>query len=92
MNSKYVIGVHGYILVYSVTSRNSFNMVQNVYDKILDFGGTEAVPCVIVGSKTDLETRYVVFLSLARLLHEIDFSPFAIALLIDKLNNQKAKI
>lgn len=32
-------------------------MVQNVYDKILDFGGTEAVPCVIVGAKTDLETR-----------------------------------
>ena len=61
MNSKYVIGVHGYILMYSVTSRNSFNMVQNVYDKILDFGGTEAVPCVIVGSKTDLETRYVIF-------------------------------
>lgn len=90
MSSKYVIGVHGYILVYSVTSRNSFNMVQNVYNKILDFGGTEAVPCVIVGSKTDLETRYLSFFFFC-LLHEIDFSPFAVALPIDKLNNQKAK-
>lgn len=56
INSKYVIGVHGYILVYSVTSRNSFDMVQNVYNKILDFGGKEEVPCVIVGAKTDLES------------------------------------
>ncbi|KAF8192561.1 small GTPase superfamily [Pholiota molesta] len=56
INSKYVIGVHGYILVYSVTSRNSFDMVQNVYNKILDFGGKDEVPCVIVGAKTDLES------------------------------------
>ncbi|KAF9482427.1 hypothetical protein BDN70DRAFT_874960 [Pholiota conissans] len=56
INSKYVIGVHGYVLVYSVTSRNSFDMVQNVYNKILDFGGKPEVPCVIVGAKTDLES------------------------------------
>ncbi|KAF9534885.1 small GTPase superfamily [Crepidotus variabilis] len=53
-NSKHAIGIHGYILVYSVASRNSFNMIQPLYDRIIDYRGTEDVPCVIVGSKTDL--------------------------------------
>ncbi|KAF8974314.1 small GTPase superfamily [Flammula alnicola] len=55
LSSKHAIGIHGYVLVYSVTSRNSFNMVQNVYNKIIDFCGTQDVPCVIVGSKMDLQ-------------------------------------
>ncbi|KAF8165385.1 rheb small monomeric GTPase RhbA [Crassisporium funariophilum] len=54
-NSKHAIGIHGYVLVYSVTSRNSFNMIQIVYDKIVDFCGRQDIPCVIVGSKTDLQ-------------------------------------
>lgn len=57
LNSKHAIGIHGYVLVYSVTSRNSFDMIQIVYDKIIDFCGMNDIPCVIVGSKTDLQTR-----------------------------------
>jgi len=53
-NSKHAIGIHGYVLVYSVTSRNSFDMIQIVYDKIVNFCGINEIPCVIVGSKTDL--------------------------------------
>jgi len=52
--SKYAVGVHGYLLVYSINSRQSFEMVKTVHDKILDFGGMEKVPCVIVGQKCDL--------------------------------------
>jgi Ras family protein len=48
------VGVHGYLLVYSINSRQSFNMVQLVHDKILDFAGLEKVPCVVVGQKCDL--------------------------------------
>lgn len=55
LSPKHVIGIHGYVLVYSVTSRNSFDMVQVVYDKIVDFCGMTDIPCVIVGSKTDLQ-------------------------------------
>ncbi|KAH8106016.1 P-loop containing nucleoside triphosphate hydrolase protein [Cristinia sonorae] len=55
LNSKHAIGIHGYILVYSVTSRKSFDMVQVVYDKIVNFCGLNSIPCVIVGSKTDLQ-------------------------------------
>ncbi|KAH6904431.1 P-loop containing nucleoside triphosphate hydrolase protein [Coprinopsis sp. MPI-PUGE-AT-0042] len=54
INSQYAIGIHGYILVYSITSRNSFNMIQIVYDKIVDFSGLQSIPCVIVGQKSDL--------------------------------------
>ncbi|KAF5353192.1 hypothetical protein D9756_007876 [Leucocoprinus leucothites] len=54
INSQYAIGIHGYILVYSITSRNSFDMIQIVHDKIIDFCGVSDIPCVIVGSKCDL--------------------------------------
>lgn len=59
LNHKHAIGIHGYVLVYSVTSRSSFDMVQVVYDKIIDFCGVTEIPCVIIGSKVDLESRQV---------------------------------
>ncbi|KDQ64292.1 hypothetical protein JAAARDRAFT_27916 [Jaapia argillacea MUCL 33604] len=55
LNSKHAIGIHGYVLVYSVTSRNSFNMIEIVYDKLVNFCGMSQIPCVIVGAKTDLQ-------------------------------------
>ena len=36
LNSKHFIGIHGYMLVYSVSSRPSFEMVQVIRDKILN--------------------------------------------------------
>nr|GAT59393.1 predicted protein [Mycena chlorophos] len=51
----HAIGIHGYVLVYSVNSRNSFDMIQIIYDKIISFCGVASIPCVIVGSKSDLE-------------------------------------
>ncbi|EIM88068.1 uncharacterized protein STEHIDRAFT_94975 [Stereum hirsutum FP-91666 SS1] len=57
LNSKHAIGIHGFVLVYSVTSRNSFDMIQIIYDKIINFCGIKEIPCVIVGSKTDLQQR-----------------------------------
>jgi len=59
LSSKHAIGIHGYVLVYSVASRRSFDMIQIVYDKIADFCGKNDIPCVIVGSKSDLQSRYV---------------------------------
>ena len=57
LKSKHAIGIHGFVLVYSVTSRNSFDMIQIVYDKIVNFCGIKEIPCVIVGSKIDLSQR-----------------------------------
>lgn len=36
LNSKHFIGIHGYMIVYSVASKQSFEMVQIIYDKILN--------------------------------------------------------
>ncbi|KAK7696042.1 GTP-binding protein [Cerrena zonata] len=55
LNSKHAIGIHGFVLVYSVTSRKSFEMIQIVYDKIINYCGINSIPCVIVGSKIDLQ-------------------------------------
>lgn len=90
LNSKHFIGIHGYMLVYSVASLPSFEMVQVIRDKILNhlvclsyifpssspfpvlfffslptttdlrflsssnYKGTDSVPIVIVGNKSDL--------------------------------------
>jgi hypothetical protein len=46
---------------YSINSRQSFEMIQTIYDKITDFSGAQNMPTVIVGQKNDLATeqRYV---------------------------------
>eukprot|EP00128_Syssomonas_multiformis_P001737 Colp12_sorted_trinity150504_noHs@7599 len=56
----YSIGIHGYILVYSVASRTSFNMVRIIRDKLLNLTGNNNVPMVLVGNKIDLHMDRVV--------------------------------
>ncbi|KAG0054220.1 GTP-binding protein [Gryganskiella cystojenkinii] len=56
-NGRHALDVHGYVLVYSVTSRQSFDMISVIRDKILNFTGTDWVPIVIVGNKTDLTSQ-----------------------------------
>ncbi|ENN77027.1 GTP-binding protein Rheb homolog [Dendroctonus ponderosae] len=52
--SQYVIDIHGYVLVYSITSVKSFDVVKSIYNKLLDITGKVQVPVVLVGNKTDL--------------------------------------
>lgn len=54
LNSKHFIGIHGYVLVYSVQTAASFEMVQVIRDRILNHLGSEWVPLVLVGNKSDL--------------------------------------
>jgi small GTP-binding protein len=54
LNSKHFIGIHGYMIVYSVTSKQSFEMARIIRDKILNHLGTEWVPLVVVGNKSDI--------------------------------------
>lgn len=37
--SQYSIDVHGYVLVYSITSIKSFDVVKLIYEKLLDITG-----------------------------------------------------
>ncbi|KAF9515745.1 hypothetical protein BS47DRAFT_1341678 [Hydnum rufescens UP504] len=54
LSSRHAIGIHGYVLVYSVASRNSFHMVRIIHDKIVNQSGMASIPCVVVGQKNDL--------------------------------------
>lgn len=54
LNSKHAIGIHGYVLVYSLASRQSFEMCKIVRDKILTFTGVDWVPIILVANKLDL--------------------------------------
>ncbi|KAG8532015.1 uncharacterized protein KY384_003651 [Bacidia gigantensis] len=55
LSSKHFIGIHGYMLVYSIASRQSFEQVKILRDKILDHLGTETAPMAIVANKLDLK-------------------------------------
>ncbi|OJJ42002.1 hypothetical protein ASPZODRAFT_137576 [Penicilliopsis zonata CBS 506.65] len=57
LNSKHFIGIHGYIIVYSVASHQSLEMVRVIRDKILNHLGADQVPLVVVGNKSDLKAE-----------------------------------
>lgn len=37
--TQYTLDMHGYVLVYSITSLKSFEVVQIIYEKLLDITG-----------------------------------------------------
>lgn len=57
LSSHHASSMNGYVLVYSISSRSSFDMIKIIRDKILDFTGLESVPCVVVGNKSDLNIQ-----------------------------------
>src|ERR1700761_298786 len=57
LNSKHFIGIHGYMIVYSVGSRQSFDMVPIIRDKILNHLGADHVPLLVVGNKNDIREK-----------------------------------
>jgi Ras family protein len=52
--SQYSMNVHGYVLVYSITNKQSFEVVDIIHEKLLDMTGGNHVPTVLVGNKNDL--------------------------------------
>ncbi|KAJ8606670.1 hypothetical protein MRB53_040806 [Persea americana] len=73
LNSKHFIGTNGYMIVYSVGSKQSFEMVRIIRDKILNHLGADSVPLVIVGNKSDLrpEQRQVTLAEGKKLAEEL---------------------
>nr|AVV26988.1 GTP-binding protein Rheb isoform 3 [Rhynchopus euleeides] len=55
---QYTIGTDGYMLVYSVVSRESFEMVKRIYNDLWAY--TPLVPFVLVATKVDLTHERVV--------------------------------
>ena len=55
MREHYMLDGEGFLLVYSVTERDSFNLIATFHEQILRVKDTETVPIVLVGNKSDLE-------------------------------------
>nr|ABD65423.1 Rheb [Suberites domuncula] len=68
MPQSYTVGIHGYVMVYSVTSMKSYDVVKVIYDKLLDQLGANKVPIVLVGNKRDLHMQRVVTLEMGKKL------------------------
>ena len=65
------LGVHGYVLVFSIASRQSFEMIDQVNDALLNtLGDAPDVPRVLVGSMKDLGDSRQVSLQDAQSLAE----------------------
>ncbi|NXC00952.1 REBL1 GTPase, partial [Orthonyx spaldingii] len=54
---SFIIGIHGYVLVYSVTSLQSFQVVKTLHNKLYESRGKTRMPVVLVGNKADLALR-----------------------------------
>ncbi|KAJ3439316.1 ras-like protein rasd [Anaeramoeba flamelloides] len=55
MKDTYLLEGEGFLIVYSIVSRNSFDEVRSFYELITRAKDSEDVPIVIVGNKADLE-------------------------------------
>ncbi|KAH3680195.1 hypothetical protein WICMUC_000460 [Wickerhamomyces mucosus] len=62
MREQYMRTGEGFLLVYSVTERESFNELSTFYQQILRVKDSDSVPVLLVGNKSDLtEERSVSF-------------------------------
>ena len=59
MEDQY-LAMDGWVLVYSVTTRRSFDVVEEIFDKLQLSVVGDAIPIVLVGNKTDLDAKRVV--------------------------------
>lgn len=57
---SYSMDIHGYVLVYSITSSRSFEIVKTIYQRLLDMTGKVHVPIILVGNKVDLHMERAV--------------------------------
>ncbi|CAM9451750.1 unnamed protein product, partial [Phaeothamnion confervicola] len=52
------VGVHGYVMLYSTISKNSFENIKNINENLLHMlGDLPDVPRVLVGSMSDLQEQ-----------------------------------
>lgn len=59
MRDLYMKDGEGFVLVYSVDSKESFEKIKEIREQIIKIKDTSFVPMVIVGNKCDLENREI---------------------------------
>ena len=55
MRDQYIRTGEGFLLVYSMTSRRSFELINDFYEQIMRAKDQDNVPVIIVANKRDLE-------------------------------------
>ena len=55
MREQYMRTGEGFLVVYSITSRNSFEEISTFHQQILRVKDQDAFPIILVGNKCDLE-------------------------------------
>jgi len=55
MRDLYIRNSEAFIIVYSVTSHQTFQDIKNMQEQIIRVKGTDRVPILLVGNKIDLE-------------------------------------
>eukprot|EP00055_Hartaetosiga_balthica_P018815 m.135418 g.135418 ORF g.135418 m.135418 type:complete len:194 (+) comp9995_c0_seq1:232-813(+) len=57
MREQYMRTGEGFLLVYSIIDRNSFEEIQTFYSQILRVKDKDEFPMILVGNKSDLESE-----------------------------------
>eukprot|EP01099_Mayorella_cantabrigiensis_P003294 TRINITY_DN2551_c0_g3_i3.p1 TRINITY_DN2551_c0_g3~~TRINITY_DN2551_c0_g3_i3.p1 ORF type:complete len:205 (-),score=52.37 TRINITY_DN2551_c0_g3_i3:668-1282(-) len=60
MRDQYIRSGKGFLIVYSITSRQTFEKISELREQILLVKDEEDFPIVLIGNKADLETERVV--------------------------------
>eukprot|EP00456_Euglypha_rotunda_P017117 TRINITY_DN1580_c0_g1_i15.p1 TRINITY_DN1580_c0_g1~~TRINITY_DN1580_c0_g1_i15.p1 ORF type:complete len:179 (-),score=36.95 TRINITY_DN1580_c0_g1_i15:10-546(-) len=60
MRDQWMRDGHGFLLVYNITSRKTFEDITIFYNHLLRTKDVEKVPVVLVGNKADLKTERVI--------------------------------
>lgn len=60
VSQSHSMNLDGYVLVYSVTSEKSFEVVKFIFTRLQDVTGKQFFPMVLVGNKTDLKSNRVI--------------------------------
>lgn len=55
MRDQYIRSGQGFVIVYSITSRSSFENLNSFHDQILRVKDEDSFPVVILANKCDLE-------------------------------------
>lgn len=87
INSKFSFGIHGYMLVYSINNKESFELVQKLNAKLDEVVG-QKFPRVLIGTKSDLN-REVLFSEGKSFANEIN-CPFIETSSLSNENVEKA--
>lgn len=76
MRDLYIKNGQGFVIVYSITSLQTFQDVKTMKDQIIRVKGTDRIPMLLVGNKNDLDHQREVATSEGMALAQVWGCPF----------------